>query len=63
VSSKEAILDAVASYLTNDLKVEKEVANKVLDEAKAKLGIADLGLLAPLQALNVLTDVKEVVNT
>ena len=62
VSSKEAISDAVAGHLTDDLKVEKEVADKVLDEAKAELGIADSGLSAPPQALDTSTDVKEVVD-
>ncbi|RYO00954.1 hypothetical protein AA0121_g13303 [Alternaria tenuissima] len=62
VSSKKAISDAIAGHLTDDLKVEEEVADKVLDEAKAELGIADSGLSAPPQALNASTDVKEVVD-
>ncbi|CAG5158413.1 uncharacterized protein ALTATR162_LOCUS5066 [Alternaria atra] len=52
-SSNEAALDAVASYLTNNLRIEKGVANKVLNEAKAKLGVADSGLRAAPQALDV----------
>jgi insulysin len=61
-SSNEAISDAVASHLTDDLKVEKEVANKVLDEAKAALGVADSGLPAVPQALDASADVKKVVD-
>jgi insulysin len=52
-SSNEAASDAVASYLTDNLRIEKGVANKVLDEAKAELGVADSGLRAAPQALDV----------
>ena len=62
VSSKDAIPDAVATHLTDDLKVEKEVANKVLDEAKAALGVADSGLPAAPQALDASADVKSIVD-
>jgi len=61
-SSSEAISDAVAIHLTDDLKVEQEVANKVLDEAKAALGVADSGLPAAPQALDASVDVKSVVD-
>ncbi|CAN9095880.1 unnamed protein product [Alternaria alternata] len=62
VSSKDAIPDAVATHLTDDLKVEKEVANKVLDGAKAALGVADSGLPAAPQALDASADVKSIVD-
>jgi insulysin len=62
VSSKDAIPDAVATHLTDDLKVDKEVANKVLDEAKAALGVADSGLPAAPQALDASADVKSIVD-
>lgn len=61
-SSNEAISDAVASHLTEDFKIEKEVANKILDEAKAALGVADSGLPAVPQALDASADVKSVVD-
>jgi len=61
-SSNAAISDAVASHLTDDLKIEKEVANKILDEAKAALGVADSGLPAAPQALDTSADVKSVVD-
>ncbi|KAF3049713.1 Insulinase (Peptidase M16) [Didymella keratinophila] len=62
-SSNEAISDAVASHLTDDLIMEKEVADKVLDKAKAALSVADSGLRAAPQALDVSTDVESVVDT
>jgi insulysin len=61
-SSNEAISDAIASHLTDDLRVEKEVANKVLDEAKAALGVADSDLPAVPQAVDASADVKSVVD-
>jgi len=61
-SSNEAISAAVASHLTDDLNVEKEVANKILDEAKAAWGVADSGLSAAPQALDASADVKSVVD-
>lgn len=60
--STEAISDAVASHLTEDLKVDKDVANKVLDEAKAALGVADSGLPAAPTSLDASADVKSVVD-
>lgn len=45
VSSAEAIPDAVATYL-NTLSLDKETTDKILDSAKAALGIADAGLPA-----------------
>ncbi|KAI0572331.1 hypothetical protein Alg130_10535 [Pyrenophora tritici-repentis] len=62
-SSNEAISDAVASHLTDDLIMEKEVADKALDEAKAALNVADSGFRAAPQALDVSADVKSVVDT
>jgi insulysin len=62
-SSNEAISDAVASHLTDDLTMEKEVVEKVLDEAKAALSDADSGLRAAPQALVVSVDVKSEVDT
>jgi insulysin len=62
-SSDEAVSDAVASRLTDDLKVKKKVANKVLDEAKAELGNAESGLSVAPQTLDASADVKSVVDT
>lgn len=62
-SSNKAMSDAVASRLTDDLKVEKKVANKVSDEAKAELGNEESGLSAAPQALDASADVKSVVDT
>jgi insulysin len=62
-SANEAISDAVSSHLTDVLKMEKEVASRVLGEAKAALGVADSGLPAAPQALNASADVKVVVDT
>ncbi|KAF1942302.1 LuxS/MPP-like metallohydrolase [Clathrospora elynae] len=62
VSSGEAISESVASYLTEDLKLEKEVADKVLDEAKAALGVADSGLPADPQSLDGTAGVAKVVD-
>ena len=59
-SSNEQISKAVASYLAEDLKVEKDIATKVLDEAKAALGVADSGLPATPQPLDAAADVKSV---
>ncbi|KAA8618047.1 Ptr Secreted-periplasmic Zn-dependent peptidase insulinase [Pyrenophora tritici-repentis] len=61
-SSTQVIADAVASHLTEDLKVEKDIANKVLDEAKAALGVADSGLPAAPTSLDTSADVKSVVD-
>ena len=35
-------MDAISVHLTLDLKLEKAVADKVLDEAKAALGLAEV---------------------
>jgi insulysin len=61
-SSTEAIADAVATYLTEDLKTDKDLADKILDEAKAALGVADSGLPAEPQALDESADVQSVVD-
>jgi insulysin len=39
----KSIVDAISTHLTQDLKLEKAVADKVLDEAKAALGLAEVG--------------------
>ncbi|KAF2125491.1 insulin-degrading enzyme [Dothidotthia symphoricarpi CBS 119687] len=41
VSSVDAISDTLAKYVTEDLKLEKETAEKVIDEAEAALGLSD----------------------
>ena len=46
VSSAEAIPDALATYLDAALSLDKETSDKILDSAKAALGIADAGLPA-----------------
>jgi len=61
-SSTEEISDAVADHLSEDLKIEKDVAIKVLDEAKAALGVADSGLPAAPKSLDASADVKSVVD-
>lgn len=62
VSSNDDISKAVSSYLTEDLKVEKDVASKVVDEAKAALGVADSGLPAAPRPLDAAADVGSVVD-
>ena len=62
VTSADGISDAIGSYLREDLKLEKDVASKILDEAKAALGIADSGLPAEPQALDEAADVESVVD-
>lgn len=62
VPSAAAISEAVAAYLSEDMKLEKGVADKVLDEAKAALGVADSGLPAEPQALDQTADVDSVVD-
>jgi len=52
----------VTRYLSEDIKVEGDVATKVLDEAKAALGVADSGLPAAPQTLDAAADVKSVVD-
>lgn len=61
-SSNEEISKAVAGHLTEDLEVEKDVSTKVLDEAKAALGVADSGLPAAPKPLDAAADVKSVVD-
>jgi insulysin len=62
VSSADTLPEAISNFLTEDVKVEKEVANKVLDEAKAALGVADSGLPAAPQALDAAADMESVVD-
>jgi insulysin len=62
VSSADTLSDAAASYLNEDLKVEKTVADKVLDETKAALGVADSGLPAAPKSLDAAADVESVVD-
>lgn len=62
VSSADSIPDTIATYLSSHLKLEKEVADKVLDEAKAVLGVADSGLPAKPQAPNKTADVEIIVD-
>lgn len=40
VSSVEAISDTLARYIIEDLKLEKDTADQVMDEAKAALGLS-----------------------
>jgi insulysin len=51
-ASAEAIPDAVSTYLSSTLKLEQEVADKVLDAAKAAMGVADSGLPAEPEVLD-----------
>ena len=62
VSSADILSDAAASYVNDDLKVEKAVADKVLDETKAALGVADSGLPAAPQAMDAAADIEGVVD-
>ncbi|KAF2845137.1 a-pheromone processing metallopeptidase-like protein Ste23 [Plenodomus tracheiphilus IPT5] len=61
-SSTNTISDAVAKLLSDDLKVESDLADKVLDEFKAALGVADSGLPAEPKALDEMADVQSVVD-
>jgi len=56
--STDAIADAVATYLSEDVQLERELARKVLDQAKAALGVADSGLPAEPKALDETADVQ-----
>jgi insulysin len=47
----EAIAAAISTHLSEDLKLEKETMEKVLDEAKAALGLADVGKVAEPEVL------------
>jgi len=58
-SSADAIPTAISSYLRNTLKLEQDVANKVLDEAKAAMGVADSGLPAEPEILDGAADAKD----
>jgi insulysin len=49
--SADAIPDAVAKFLSDVLKLKSDVAGKVLDEAKAAMGVADSGLAAEPKVL------------
>lgn len=62
VSSNDDISKAIDSYLTEDLKAEKDIATKVIDEAKAALGVADSGLPAAPRSLDTAADVESVVD-
>jgi insulysin len=59
-SSADAIPEAISSYLSSVLDLKKEVADKVLDEIKAALGVADSGLPAEPEVLNKTADVQSV---
>jgi insulysin len=61
-SSTDGIADQVAALLSNDLKLDTNIAAKVLDEAKAALGVADSGLPAEPQALDETADVQSVID-
>jgi len=56
--STDAIADAVATYLSEDVQLARELARKVLDQAKAALGVADSGLPAEPKALDETADVQ-----
>jgi insulysin len=45
-ASADAIPDAIASFLSAGLKLDGETRGKVLDEAKAAMGVAESGLVA-----------------
>ena len=62
VSSNDDISKAISSYLTEDLKADKDITNKVVDEAKAALGVADSGLPAAPRPLDAAADVESVVD-
>ncbi|EDU44797.1 insulysin variant [Pyrenophora tritici-repentis Pt-1C-BFP] len=57
-SSSGAISDAAASHLIDGFKMEKEVADKVLGEARAALNVANLGPSAAPQALDASADIE-----
>jgi insulysin len=59
-SSAEAIPEAVSTYLSGVLQLKQDVAEKVLDETKAALGVADSGLPAEPAVLNKIADVESV---
>jgi insulysin len=51
VTSGSEIPNAISTYLSGVLKLDNAVAEKVLDESKAALGLADAGLPAEPQVL------------
>jgi insulysin len=59
-SSAEAIPEAVSTYLSGVLQLKQDIAEKVLDETKAALGVADSGLPAEPEVLNKIADVESV---
>jgi insulysin len=59
-SSADAIPKTISTYLSSVLELKKEVADKVLDEIKAALGVADSGLPAEPGVLNKTADVQSV---
>jgi insulysin len=61
-SSADAITEAVESYLSGVLTLDKAVLEKVLDETKAALGVADSGLPAEPEVLKENADVESVVD-
>jgi insulysin len=58
-ASAEAIPDAVSTYLSGTLKLEQDVADKVLDAAKAAMGVADSGLPAEPEVLDASVETKD----
>lgn len=61
-TSVDALPTQVDAHLSEDLKLDNTVADKVLDEAKAALGVADSGLPAEPQALDETADVQSVID-
>jgi insulysin len=59
VPSAEAIPEAISTYLSS-LSLDPAVADKVLDETKAALGVAESGLPAEPEVLSDKVDVKSV---
>ena len=61
-SSPDAIPEAVSTYLSGVLELKQDVADKVLDETKAALGVADSGLPAEPEVLDETADVQSVMD-
>jgi len=59
-SSAESIPESVFTYLNGTLELAGDVKDKVLDETKAALGVADSGLPAEPEVLDVAKDVGNV---
>jgi insulysin len=57
-SSAEAIPKTISTYLSGVLELKQDVAEKVLDETKAALGVADSGLPAEPKVLSETADVQ-----